>query len=58
MLVLIQMFFFQNSFKKLHLSKTSEMLALRYSVPGIKQTLKGNGSLLFVDAAQKLNKTQ
>lgn len=57
MLVLIQMFFsFQNSFKKLHLSKTSEMLALRYSVPGIKQ--QGNGCLLFVDAAQKLNKTQ
>lgn len=38
------------------MSKTSEMLALRYSVPGMIQTLKGNGCLLFVDAAQKLKK--
>lgn len=56
MLVIIQMGFFQNTFKKLHLSKTSEMLALRYLVPGIKHIVKGNGCFLSVHAAQKLNK--
>lgn len=58
MLVLIQMFFFSKLIQKITFVKTSEMLALRYSVLGIIQTLKGNGCLLFVDAAQKLNKTQ